>query len=150
MARSTKSVERDIENVVKLGEKLDARKRKDRVTYSEENRRRLIQKESKVLQRLAALLAVAGGSAAVYALFTRRNDLSRNLTELTVALGPRLEPHIRKLRELFQRPQVVSTNVAPPSKIPIFLKYVSNAKKSYVRGAKDFKRLLFGNGTVRI
>lgn len=36
--RSTKSLEKDVENLVKLGVKLDAGKRKDRVTYSEENR----------------------------------------------------------------------------------------------------------------
>lgn len=151
--RSTKSLEKDVENLVKLGVKLDAGKRKDRVTYSEENRRRLIQNESKVLQRLAALLAMAGGMAAVYALFTRRKDLSKKMTEITVALGPKLNPLIERIRGLFKRHESVVAkfpNLQPKreAKIPMFIKYIStHAKNSYVRGAKDFKRLLFGNTT---
>lgn len=132
-----------VEKFVETGLRLDAKKRKGRITYSEENRKRLAQQETRILNSLSKILLTAGGVATVYAVFHNRADLTAGLIDITRALETRLAPTIKKLWETWHR-------VSPPAptKTPEFsffqslkksVKYrLTYARNSYVRGAKNF------------
>lgn len=134
------SIERDMDALVEMAMKLDAKKRRDRPTYSKQNRARIVKMESIILNDLMALMATAGGAVAAYALFTRRADLSRYMIEITRAAGGKLEPLKTKLAQI-----LVGTAPSIKRKKPSFFKYllkfargrvVDDVFKSYVTGAK--------------
>jgi small-conductance mechanosensitive channel len=116
-------LERDVENLVKTGERLDAKKRKDRLTFSEKDRELLIKKETKLLKTITALFGTAAGIAAVYAVFTKRSDLSKKMIDLTKALGSKLNPSATRVAEKLPPPS------ASPIKMPGFLRYLVKVAK---------------------
>lgn len=157
----TTDLQKEVEDFVGLGRKLDAKKRKHRITYSEINRDRLASKESRLLKKIAALVATLGAVGAAYALFHNRNDLRIGLQKITTAIGPKLDEAKQNLWQVWNdatpRKTVVlqknaspRTAVSPEPKEFAFFKYIGKsvassaktrfqyAKNSYTKGSQRF------------
>lgn len=84
-------LEREVENFVVAGRKLDAKRRKRALTYSQENRMRLAKREKTLLNKIVKIMLVSGAVYTFYKLFGNDRDLwvdFKNITNSVVNKVP--------------------------------------------------------------
>jgi hypothetical protein len=152
MKKAKQSLVKEIESFTKTAKEMDAKKRKDRLTYSEKDRATLAKKQSKILKRIGMALATTAGTLAVYTLFQNRRDLANSMTDISKALMSKLKEKYEILGHLLNEtsPAVYNGNtVREPKKAtmfpePSFIKFLKRSAKiainTHVNGFKFLKR----------
>jgi len=79
-------LEREVESFVQAGRKLDAKRRKRTLTYSQEDRLKLAKKEKSLLRKIIDMMVVAGASYTIRNIFGKHPDLFTSFAKITKSI----------------------------------------------------------------